>query len=51
LVSLNYRFAPYYICPAQFLDLQQMEPAQEKGKTCIEYHKGIVHKLPDDMDD
>lgn len=25
--------------------------AQEKGNTCIECHKGIAHKLPDDMDD
>lgn len=30
---------------------EKMEAAQEKDKTCIECHKGIAHKLPDDMDD
>ena len=30
---------------------EKMEHAMEKGKTCIECHKGIAHKLPDDMDD
>ena len=30
---------------------EKMEEAQEKGKTCIECHKGIAHKLPEDMDD
>lgn len=30
---------------------EKMEPAWEKGKTCIECHKGIAHKLPPDMDD
>ncbi len=29
---------------------EKMEPAMEKGKTCIECHKGIAHKLPDDDD-
>jgi nitrate/TMAO reductase-like tetraheme cytochrome c subunit len=30
---------------------EKMEHAQEKGETCIECHKGIAHRLPDDMDD
>jgi nitrate/TMAO reductase-like tetraheme cytochrome c subunit len=30
---------------------EKMEHAQEKGKTCIECHKGIAHKLPEDYDD
>ena len=30
---------------------EKMEHAMEKGETCIDCHKGIAHKLPDDMDD
>jgi len=30
---------------------EKMEEAQEEGETCIECHKGIAHKLPEDMDD
>jgi nitrate/TMAO reductase-like tetraheme cytochrome c subunit len=28
-----------------------MQKAMEKGKTCIECHKGIAHKLPKGMED
>ncbi len=30
---------------------EKMEPAAEKGKTCIECHKGIAHKLPPEYDE
>jgi len=30
---------------------EKMEPAMEKGKTCIECHKGIAHKNPEEDDD
>jgi len=30
---------------------EKMEPAMEEGKTCIECHKGIAHKNPEDDDD
>ena len=29
----------------------KMKIAMEKGKTCIECHKGLAHKLPEDYDD
>ncbi len=28
-----------------------MQVAFEQGKTCIEYHKGVAHKLPAGLDD
>jgi nitrate/TMAO reductase-like tetraheme cytochrome c subunit len=31
--------------------VEKMQPALEKGETCIECHKGIVHQLPEDYDD
>lgn len=31
--------------------VKAMKPAQEKGKTCIECHKGIAHKLPADYEE
>jgi cytochrome c-type protein NapC len=30
---------------------EKMRRAMDKGKTCIECHKGIAHKLPEDYDD
>ncbi|MBT3237273.1 MAG: Denitrification system component NirT [Rhodospirillaceae bacterium] len=30
---------------------EKMQKAMEKGKTCIECHKGIAHKLPKGMED
>ena len=30
---------------------EKMEPAMEKGKTCIECHKGIAHKNPEESED
>ena len=30
---------------------EKMQPAFEKGQTCIECHKGIAHSLPQDYDD
>ncbi|KAA3622819.1 MAG: hypothetical protein DWQ08_12320 [Proteobacteria bacterium] len=30
---------------------EKMKPAMEKGKTCIECHKGIAHKLPAGYED
>lgn len=30
---------------------EKMEPAMEKGETCIECHKGIAHKNPEQDDD
>ena len=30
---------------------EKMEPAMEKGTTCIECHKGIAHELPEGYDD
>ena len=29
----------------------KMEPAMEKGETCIECHKGVAHKLPAEYED
>ncbi len=29
---------------------EKMQKAQKKGETCIECHKGIAHKLPDDYE-
>lgn len=29
---------------------EKMQPGLEKGKTCIDCHKGIAHKLPDDYE-
>jgi len=29
---------------------EKMEPGLEKGKTCIDCHKGIAHKLPEEDD-
>ncbi|WP_428609121.1 NapC/NirT family cytochrome c [Sedimenticola sp.] len=29
---------------------EKMQPGMEKGKTCIDCHKGIAHKLPDDYE-
>ncbi len=28
-----------------------MEAAMKEGKTCIECHKGIAHRLPDEFED
>jgi nitrate/TMAO reductase-like tetraheme cytochrome c subunit len=30
---------------------EKMQAAMEKGKTCIECHKGIAHKLPEDFEE
>ena len=30
---------------------EKMEPAMDEGKTCIECHKGVAHRLPPDEDD
>ncbi len=30
---------------------KKMKKAKEKGETCIDCHKGIAHKLPEDYDD
>jgi nitrate/TMAO reductase-like tetraheme cytochrome c subunit len=30
---------------------EKMREGLEKGKTCIECHKGVAHKLPADYDD
>ena len=30
---------------------EKMQEGLEKGKTCIDCHKGIAHKLPEGMDD
>ncbi len=29
----------------------KMQKAQEKGETCIECHKGIAHKRPEDFEE
>ena len=30
---------------------EKMQAAMEQGKTCIECHKGVAHKLPEDYED
>ena len=30
---------------------EKMQKAVKKGETCIECHKGVAHKLPEDLDD
>jgi cytochrome c-type protein NapC len=30
---------------------EKMQKAMDEGKSCIECHKGIAHKLPADFDD
>ncbi len=30
---------------------EKMRRAMEKGETCIECHKGIAHKLPEDFEE
>ena len=29
---------------------KKMRSAEEKGKSCIECHKGIAHRLPEDYE-